>query len=158
MHHYEEIYIHLCAAIFHHCMCRRTNRQQTSLLHYIYRDRFFYESAFLHAFQLANRQSLIPLYASAQFYITKPRRLTPYLECHIGGSFATDREANGGFYLSPSIGAQFKVNRKFKLNLMAGYELQKLERTKKQEDPYFHTTFKEELSHHSITLKIGLTY
>lgn len=33
---------------------------------------------------------------------------------------------------------------------MAGYELQKLERTKKQEDPYFHTTFKEELSHHSI--------
>ncbi len=30
---------------------------------------------------------LIPLYASAQFYITKPRRLTPYLECHIGGSF-----------------------------------------------------------------------
>ena len=54
--------------------------------------------------------------------------------------------------------AQFKVNRKFKLNLMAGYELQKLERTKKQEDPYFHTTFKEELSHHSITLKIGLTY
>ena len=101
---------------------------------------------------------LIPLYASAQFYITKPRRLTPYLECHIGGSFATDREANGGFYLSPSIGAQFKVNRKFKLNLMAGYELQKLERTKKQEDPYFHTTFKEELSHHSITLKIGLTY
>ena len=48
---------------------------------------------------------LIPLYASAQFYITKPRRLTPYLECHIVGSFATDREANGGFYLSPSIGA-----------------------------------------------------
>ena len=70
----------------------------------------------------------------------RPRRLTPYLECHIGGSFATDREANGGFYLSPSIGAQFKVNRKFKLNLMAGYELQKLERTKKQEDPYLNTT------------------
>ncbi|MEB3373594.1 hypothetical protein SFC43_10850 [Bacteroides sp. CR5/BHMF/2] len=65
----------------------------------------------------------------------------------------TDKQTMDG-----SLTLHIKVNRKLKLNLMAGYELQKLERIKKQEDPYFHTTFKEELSHHSITLKIGLTY
>ena len=29
---------------------------------------------------------------------------------------------------------------------------------KQRTDEYFHTEFKEELSHHSITLKVGLTY
>ena len=37
---------------------RERDVYKRQLLHYIYRDRFFYESAFLHAFQLANRQSL----------------------------------------------------------------------------------------------------
>lgn len=101
---------------------------------------------------------LIPLYASAQFNIIKPRKLTPYLECNIGGSFATSKEANGGFYLSPSVGVQFRISRKLKMNLALGYELQELERLKKYTDQYFHTEFKEELSHHSITIKIGLTY
>ena len=31
---------------------------------------------------------LVPLYANVQFFITQPRKLTPYLECNIGGSFA----------------------------------------------------------------------
>ena len=36
--------------------------------------------------------------------------------------------------------------------------IQQLERLKQRTDEYFHTEFKEELSHHSITLKVGLTY
>lgn len=98
------------------------------------------------------------LHANVQFYIMKSRRLTPHLECHIGGSSTTDRGVNGGFHFSPSISTQFKVSRKFKLNLTVGYELQKLGRTKKQEDLCLHMTFKEELSYYFITLRIGLTY
>jgi len=103
-------------------------------------------------------KALIPLYANAQFFIFRSRKLTPYLECSIGGAFAATKKANGGFYLSPCAGAQLKMSRKLKLNLAVGYELQKLERAKQHTDPYFHTEFKEELSHGSITLKVGLTY
>ena len=47
---------------------------------------------------------LIPLYASAQFYITKPRRLTPYLECHIGGSLPqTEKQTEAFTSLLPSV-------------------------------------------------------
>ena len=103
-------------------------------------------------------KALIPLYANAQFFITQPKKLTPYLECNIGGSFAAAKETNGGFYLSPSVGAQLRLTQKLKMSVALGYEIQKLERLKKQTDPYFRTEFKEELSHHSLTMKVGLTY
>lgn len=44
------------------------------------------------------------------------------------------------------------------MNIALGYEIQQLETLKQRTDEYFHTEFKEELSHHSITLKVGLTY
>ena len=83
--------------------------------------------------------------------MTRPKKLTPYLECNIGGSLAAAKETNGGFYLSPSVGAQVKLTQKLKMNIALSYEIQRT-------DEYFHTEFKEELSHHSITLKVGLTY
>lgn len=103
-------------------------------------------------------KALIPLYANAQFFMTRPKKLTPYLECNIGGSLAAAKETNGGFYLSPSVGAQVKLTQKLKMNIALGYEIQQLERLKQRTDEYFHTEFKEELSHYSITLKVGLTY
>lgn len=103
-------------------------------------------------------KALIPLYASARFFIIKPRKLTPYLECNIGGSFAAARATNGGLYLSPSAGAQVRLTQKLKMNFALGYEMQKLERRKQHADEYFRTGFKEELSHHTVTFKVGLTY
>lgn len=103
-------------------------------------------------------KALIPLYANAQFFMTRPKKLTPYLECNIGGSLAAAKETNGGFYLSPSVGAQVKLTQKLKMNIALSYEIQQLETLKQRTDEYFHTEFKEELSHHSITLKVGLTY
>ena len=103
-------------------------------------------------------KALIPLYANAQFFMTRPKKLTPYLECNIGGSLAAAKETNGGFYLSPSVGAPVTLTQKLKMNIALGYEIQQLERLKQRTDEYFHTEFKEELSHHSITLKVGLTY
>lgn len=103
-------------------------------------------------------KTLVPLYANAQFFITKPKKLTPYLECNIGGAFAAAKDANGGFYLAPSVGVQLRVTQKLKMNFALGYELQKLECLKKRTDKYFHTEFEEKLSHRSITLKVGLTY
>ena len=90
--------------------------------------------------------------------MTRPKKLTPYLECNIGGPLAAAKETNGGFYLSPSAGAQVKLTQKLKMNIALGYEIQQLERLKQRTDEYFHTEFNEELSHHSITLKVGLTY
>ena len=77
---------------------------------------------------------------------------------NIGGSLAAAKETNGGFYLSPSVGAQVKLTQKLKMNIALSYEIQQLETLKQRTDEYFHTEFKEELSHHSITLKVGLTY
>ena len=85
--------------------------------------------------------------------MTRPKKLTPYLECNIGGSLAAAKETNGGFYLSPSVGAQVKLTQKLKMNIALSYEIQQLETLKQRTDEYFHTEFKEELSHHSITLK-----
>ena len=72
-------------------------------------------------------------------------------------AFAPGKEANGGLYLSPSVGIQLKISHKLKVNLAIGYELQKLKRVKKDSNEYFTTEFEEQLSHNSITFKIGLT-
>lgn len=101
---------------------------------------------------------LIPLYASTQFFITKSNKLAPYIECNLGGAFATEKKVRGGFYLSPSIGMQVGISQVLKINLAIGYELQKLKRTKGYTDEYFRTEIEEQLSHHSIAFKIGLTY
>lgn len=103
-------------------------------------------------------KTLIPLYASVQFFLTRPKKLTPYLECNIGGAFAPAKEANGGFYLSPALGGHLRITSKLKMNFAVGYELQKLNRLKKHTDDYFHTEFKEELSHSTLTFKVGVTY
>lgn len=102
-------------------------------------------------------KALIPLYGSIQFNLIKPRKLTPYIECNLGGSFAADKEANGGLYLSPSLGARLRVSEKMKVNFAVGYELQKLQRIKEHTDAHFTTGFEEKLSHHSLTFKIGIT-
>ena len=59
--------------------------------------------------------------------MTRPKKLTPYLECNIGGSLAAAKETNGGFYLSPSVGAQVKLTQKLKMNIALSYEIQQLE-------------------------------
>ena len=42
------------------------------------------------------------------------------------------------------------------MNIALSYEIQQLETLKQRTDEYFHTEFKEELSHHSITRKSGI--
>lgn len=101
---------------------------------------------------------LIPLFADVKFAITKPRKFTPYLECGIGYSFAPNKNANGGFYLNPSVGVQYKIHHKMLLFFALGYELQKLERLKRYENSLLITEFAEKLNHNSISLKIGFIY
>lgn len=101
---------------------------------------------------------LIPIYASAQFYLTTPRKLTPYIIGNIGGGFAPAKEAKGGLYLSPAIGVQLKLSRIPNLNFAIGYELQKLQRVKNHTNESFAAAFEEQLSHHTITFKIGVTH
>lgn len=103
-------------------------------------------------------KALIPLFADVKLAITKPKKLTPYLACSIGYSFAPDKHTNGGFLLNPSVGMQYKIHTKMQLYFALGYELQKLERLKRYENPLLITEFAEQLDHNSISVKLGISY
>lgn len=101
---------------------------------------------------------LIPMYGDVRFQIGRERRFIPYAELGLGYSFATASDANGGFFMNPSIGFQYPLKNKMKLQLAIGYELQKLERLKTQTDDYFYKEFAEKLSHNMISFKFGLCF
>ena len=101
---------------------------------------------------------LIPLFADAKFFITKPHRFTPYLECGIGYSFAPGKHANGGLYFNPAIGIQYAILKNKKLFFSLGYELQKLERLKTYRNNLLTAEFAEELNHNSISIKVGILW
>ncbi len=101
---------------------------------------------------------LIPVYGDVRFQIGRERKLTPYIECAAGYSFAPSGNANGGFFMNHSIGIQYPLKNKIRLQLAVGYELQKLERQKTQTDDYFYKEFEEKMSHHIISLRFGLSY
>ena len=101
---------------------------------------------------------LIPLFADAKFDLTRPRKFTPYVNCAGGYAFAPNKNANGGVFLNPSLGVQYALPNKLKLQLSAGYELQNLERLKETENVYFASSFAEQLNHHLLTIKVGIVF
>lgn len=103
-------------------------------------------------------KTIIPLFADAKFTLIKPRKFTPYVECAAGYGFAPGKSANGGIFLNPSVGIQHRVFGNKQLFLAIGYELQKLERLKKQEQSLFIAEFAEKLNHSSISMKIGFVF
>ncbi|MDD2437283.1 MAG: hypothetical protein PHX50_00670 [Massilibacteroides sp.] len=103
-------------------------------------------------------KSLIPVYGDIRFQIGRERKVTPYTECVAGYSFSPSGNAKGGFIMNPSIGIQYPLKNKMKLQLAVGYELQELRQLKKHTDNYFLKEFEEQLSHHSISFKIGLKF
>ena len=102
--------------------------------------------------------TLIPLFANAKLAITQPRKFTPFVECGSGYAFASNKNANGGFLLNSSLGVQYALFDKIKLQLAAGYELQKLERLKKSENDYFTVGFAEKLTHHLVSVNVGIVF
>ena len=103
-------------------------------------------------------KTLIPVFANVKFTITKLKKFTPYIECGVGYSFAPYKNANGGFYLNPSAGIQYSVYRNKRLFLALGYESQKIERVKTQEQPLFTAEFAEKLNYNVISIKIGFMF
>lgn len=101
---------------------------------------------------------LIPVYGDIRFQIGRERKFTPYAELAIGYSFAPTSNTNGGSFINPSIGIQYPLKNKMKLQLAIGYELQDLERLKTHTDAYFSKEFAEKLNHHSLSAKIGLIF
>jgi hypothetical protein len=99
---------------------------------------------------------LIPVYGDVRFQIGRERKITPYVEIAAGYSFAPSGNANGGFFMNPSIGIQYPLKNKIKLQLAVGYELQELERLKKHIDNYFLKEFEEQLSPRSISISIRI--
>lgn len=103
-------------------------------------------------------KTLIPVYGDVRFQIGRERKFTPYVEFGAGYSFAPASDANGGFFMNPSVGIQYPLKNKMKLQLAVGHELQELERSKTQMGSYFHKEFAEKLSHHTISIKLGLRF
>lgn len=103
-------------------------------------------------------KALIPLFANVKYAIAKPKKFTPFVECSIGYGFAPDKNANGGFYLNPAAGLQYSVCGEKKIFLALGYESQRLERVKTQEQPSFTAEFAERLRHEAISIKIGVVF
>lgn len=101
---------------------------------------------------------LIPLFADVKFLIIKPKKFTPFVECGVGYSFAPNKHANGGGFLSPSVGVQYTLSQEKKLFLALGYEVQKLERLKTYKDDYLTTEFSEKLNHNLISVKVGFIF
>lgn len=101
---------------------------------------------------------LIPLYGDIKFQITKTWMFTPFVELGLGYSFAPSNDASGGFFINPSVGVQYIFKNQMKLHLAIGYELQNLERIKTQTNDYFSSSYLEKLSHHSISIKLGLSF
>ena len=103
-------------------------------------------------------KTLIPLFGDVRFQLGKTRRFTPYAELGVGYAFAPQRKVNGGFFINPSIGVQYPLTGKMKLQLAVGYELQEFERLKSQTDASFSKEFVEQLSHHSLSFRLGLRF
>jgi hypothetical protein len=101
---------------------------------------------------------LVPLFVDIHFNITKPRKFTSYIACSAGYGFAPDKNANGGFYFSPQIGLQYSLGGSKKLFFAAGYELQEFERLKTYESSHLKAEFAEQLSHNSVSLKVGFMF
>ncbi|MCK9159695.1 MAG: hypothetical protein WCR45_04875 [Bacteroidaceae bacterium] len=103
-------------------------------------------------------KTLLPLFADVKFKITKARKITPYINCEAGYSFALTKETNGGFLLSPTIGIEYAVSKKARLLFGVGYELQELQRLKHYQDKHFTSEFQEQLSHNSLMFKVGVIF
>jgi len=98
------------------------------------------------------------VYGDVKFQIGRERKFTPFVEFAMGYSFATSDNANGGAFVNPSIGVQYPLKNKMKLQLAVGYTGQEFERRKEQTDSYFHKEFAEKLCYNSISFRLGLCF
>ncbi len=101
---------------------------------------------------------LVPVYGDVKFQIGRERKFTPFVELAMGYSFAPSSDANGGYILNPSVGVQYPLTNKMKLQLSIGYTEQEFERRKKHTDNYFHKEFTEKFYYNSISFRIGLQF
>lgn len=101
---------------------------------------------------------LIPVFGDIRYQMGRTRKFTPFVECGIGYSFAPGKNVNGGFYLYPSIGLQYEWIRDTKLQLALGYEMQDLSLLKTYKGGCVISEFEENLSHHTLSIRIGLLF
>lgn len=107
---------------------------------------------------LYDKEVLIPLFAGMRYNITKPARFTPFLKCDAGYSFAPARDVDGGFYLCPALGMQTSLFSKYAVLLSLGYELQKMDCLKEYATAAFVSAYQESLSHHGLSIKLGVVF
>ena len=105
-----------------------------------------------------HEKALIPVFADAKVHVCQPGKWMPFLRCGAGYGWAVSADANGGIYLNPAIGLSYAVDKRRKLLVQVGYERHKLERLKAYKDAIHAAEFVEQLSHNTISLKIGVEF
>lgn len=103
-------------------------------------------------------KTLIPVFGSIRFLLTRPRRFTPWLSIAAGYAFAPAKDSNGGFYANPSVGIQYAVRGRWKLLLGIGWEKQHLERLKAHTGSCFGAAYAERLRHNSLAINLGVLF
>lgn len=107
---------------------------------------------------LVDKTALVPLFGEVRFGLTRQHKFTPYLACAVGHSFAPATGVDGGFLLSRAVGVKWKLKPRLRVQLAVGYESQRLARLRSYSDAYFNYGFREELVHHSLTIRAGVTF
>lgn len=103
-------------------------------------------------------KTLIPVYGDVKYQIGRERKFTPFVELALGYSFAASSSTNGGAFANPSIGVEYPLKNKIKLQLAVGYTGQEFKRLKQQTDGYFHKEFAEKLCYNSVSFRLGLRF
>ncbi len=99
---------------------------------------------------------LLPLYFDTQVSLKHWKRCTLFAQCDTGYSLALAHQTNGGFYLHPAIGLDFRVYGTQRFFVTLGYELQELERVKRYNGDYFSAEMQEALSHNLLAIHFGV--
>lgn len=66
----------------------------------------------------------VPIFANAKYYMMPDRRVSPYAGMDVGYGIGMRRQTGSGLYLSPALGAHFRLGKKLGLNVGLTYQLQ----------------------------------
>ena len=89
---------------------------------------------------------LIPIFAHANYRMARWGNVSFTAEANVGGTIL-----HAGGYVAPAVGVNYR-----RYHLSVGYEYQSLKRIKQNETPHFVSAYREELSHHTATLRLGV--
>ena len=104
------------------------------------------------------RSTMVPLFATLCWSLSKPRAFTPFVALRMGCSVATASDERGGFGYSPSIGVDYALGQHRSLFLSVGYSCQSFCALRSYSSPVLSAQFTEHVSSLSFVVKGGVRF